>query len=333
MEEKKASGRNKAVTAIVIILLAVNFLQLRSVRRELEEVRISVNNGDSNLFGAVNEVKSQIAYSSSDIKEELQKSRSIFTDMSSTVKLQDGTLVVTMRAVPKEVLAQEKLFARLTVGTQVYEAEMGAGNQAVLSIDAADVVKPAFLLKSDSGTRQETGETLYMEEFLYCDTSSHWDAGRAVLNLVITPSDSVVLTEHDVEKAEFVVVSAGAAREFDNGGAGGSGSAYASASGGWGGRVYGEDYIPEPVELPVGDKVEARLWNGGAEGTLSYRGDFSEYINRNDGIRYEVYFILTTKEGIRFATRSGRCVADFCEAQGSSNRGENGGRLEFMTSR
>lgn len=97
--------------------------------------------------------------------------------------------------------------------------------------------------------------------------------------------------------------------------------------------MYGEDYIPEPVELPVGDKVEARLWNGGAEGTLSYRGDFSEYINRNDGIQYEVYFILTTKEGIRFATRSGRCVADFCEAQGSSNRGENGGRLEFMSGR
>ena len=329
MEEKKGNGRNRLVLAVVIVCLAVNFLQLRGIRREVESMRNEISSMHANLSNSARVIQSEVNRGNEDLRTEIQKSQSLFSELSADVKLQDGRLEVSLHAVPKKIPENGWVEVTLMADEKEYKAKMDVGDRTVIMLKAADVIKPVFQLHSGSGIHQEAGETLYMEDYFYCDTYSRWDNTQTALNLQVSPSDAVHLAETDIEKAEFIVVSTGMTEEFGNNGSG-SASAPGTVSVSAGYRGHGEEYVPEPVELPRGDAVEARLWNGSAEGTLSFRGDFSGYVNLKDGIVYQIYFVLTTKEGIRFAAPAGRYIADFCSAQNGSRRGENGGRLAFV---
>lgn len=331
MEEKKDNGKNRLVYTVIIVCLAANFLQLRGMRREVESMRSEISSMHANLSNSAQAIQGEVTRGNEVIRTEIQKSQSLFSEMSADVKLQDGKCVVSVHAVPKEMPENGRTAVALMVDETEYKADLDAGNRAVIMTEAADMIKPVYQIQSDSSVSQEAGETLYMENYFYCDTSSRWDDTQTVLNVQVTPSDAVHLTGNDIGNAEFIVVSTGIKEEFvNNTGGGGSTSAsvYVSSSAGY--RAAGQGYVPEPVELPQGDVVEARLWNGFAEGTLSFRGDFSEYLDQEDGMVYQIYFVLTTKEGIRFATPADRYLADFCSARDGDRRGTGGGRLEFI---
>ena len=75
--------------------------------------------------------------------------------------MQDGKLMVTMRAVPKALKKNETVTASLTANGTVYRQALDAENQAQFMLEPAEWLEPAFVIESETGYRQEILKPVY----------------------------------------------------------------------------------------------------------------------------------------------------------------------------
>lgn len=83
------------------------------------------------------------------------------------------------------------------------------------------------------------------------------------------------------------------------------------------------------VHIPQGDRMAARkLAEGGLP--IGYAADLTDYSQRKDGMRYEVYLMITTRDGMRYVTPDNP-IASFSSYEGGREIREPCGRFSVDT--
>lgn len=357
--------KNKQKNALIVfcaVLLVINFFQNRNLKEKVEELQNGYNGLANNMQYELTNIRSSMQENSREIKELMEKGQSLFSEASADLKLQGKKLAVTMSAVPKELRPGEILTARVTAGGQIYEKELDEHNRAVLVIDVADCVEPSFVLTSPAGTRQESLDALYTGQLFTCEVQGNWsrdaeeDSGRNLFYAWISPGtdrDALPFEESDIEEAQFIIKDTGIVETPPSGGrhgsSGGSENVAAFMSAGTGNRVV---RIPEGVPVAARKLAEGGGGYNGADngadsgsvggggensgsvgsvgensgGSVGYTADLSEYTDKLDGIRYEIYFMLTTKDGMRYVTPD-NSIGTFSTYEGGKNRRSGGSTM------
>ena len=330
-------NQNKLKNAVIIfcaVMLAVNHVQVRGIKRELESLRQEYNNREVNIHNDLENVRTSLYESSNKLETLIREGQSLFSETSIDVKLQDKKMAVTMMAVPKERKSGETLVASIIVGGQVYQQEADDYDRAVLLVDMAESIKPAFVLKSSEGIRQESLDEMYTGELFTRRVETNWSldsessGDRNLLYAWISPAnESMPLDEDVIERVELIIRDTGTVElspsDRGSGNRSGSFSSSSSYSVEGGGSVSGRTAGPI-IKIPQGDTLPARKLAEGGQSSIGYTADLSEYTNRKDGIRYEVYLTLLTKEGILYVTPD-HPIASFSTVEGAQKRNSGDG--------
>lgn len=303
MTKEKLKNIALILAFVLLIVITYNVIDLKKQVTNIENDRPMLYNLQNDLRSIQNEVNDGY----DDIEELLEKEQSLFSETSVDIKLKGSKLAVTMSGVPKAIDNSEKLIAKITTGDKIYEQEADENGSAVIVTDMTDVIKPMFIIKSDTGVRQEALPEQYTHEALTFDIYSEWDDDNIdqwKLNLWILKTDKELpFTKSDVAKAEFILVKTGI---IEN-------------------EKYEEEIEAEKNGFRLskfnGISIPAEEISSG-EGKLNigYTGDFSEYGDKHEDIYYDIYFVLTTKDGIKY-TSPYNSVASFTSHENGSSKG------------
>lgn len=313
-----------AALILALVILAVNTVMLVQMKKELKVQSEKYFSLESYLRGSVEDLRSGIQVQYGDIQELLLADQSIFSQTTVDLKPQNGQIAVTMRAVPKELAAGETMFARVTADGRQQEQRMDENGQAVILVDMAKTITPEFVIRSDAGVRQEALNEIHTNDILSSRIVGQWDWDNAVdgkkpLNLWIEAygDRGLPFTADQVEKAEFIVVNSGRKEGTQNGG---SGSEPVEAM-----AVSVDGLTLDAFQNMDGDRIAAKPVSDSGGHGIGFWADFSEYAARKDGIRYDIFFWLTTKDGMHYGAPD--AAASFSSMPQSQSNSDGDGVL------
>lgn len=276
--------------AVACVMIVINFVGIFSLKQDLKESKAMEQNMQNTLMNAISDIERRVGSGYNAIEQQLKAEQSIFSDTYVAVKPLQGKLEVTARAVPKEIKAGEQLLVKVIADGKTYEGEADANGCAVIRIEPAGNVQVTFILRSDSGVRQESFPEQGTAEALRVHVRSEWAETSAVAEQVkmqLTTwidgtNDSLPFARTDIEKTEYIMV------QSPNG------------------EPKGEQ-AEKPTEFAIaasdieGISVVAEEVLGDGE-MLGFTADFSEYAVKKDNVMYEIYFSLTLKDGLKYIT-------------------------------
>lgn len=307
---------------LLIFILTVNVVLLMKVTKELGDVRSKLSGMENNLQSRMDTISYEMRSRLEALEESQKKEQSLLSDSSLDYKLQGDKILVTIKAVPKEISETETLYARIYAGDQVYEEEMDRDGRVQIPVEMAETIRPVILIKSEGKTRQETLGEQYTGNMFEAQVYSTWeDANKEKwgYTIWISPGDYGLPFDPDqVEKAEFVVQNTGNKQNFD----GQSAETAASSAAVEVDESEGERLFTEEA----GDRIEAVKMKVSSKDQIGYYADLSQYADRNDSMQYLVYFCLTARDGLRFYTPY-ESVSDFCTDGTHSSKSCGSGRL------
>lgn len=292
----------KALALALAVLLGFNCAGLYLLHQEVASLKGQISSMSSSLRANIDSLNygmgSQIGY----LEELIKKDQSILSDSSVDYRLKGNKIRVELRAVPKTLSVGEELFARVYAGDQVYEAQADSDGLAVVETEMAEYIKPVFLIKSADGLRQEALDEVYTGSLFEADIETLWgetspgggnpdsEAEKWGLTVwIYARNERLPFAPEEVTSAEFVVKNSGV-REVSNGIAEAVAAEVTVADGDF---LFSEN---------AGDRIPAKEIQSVKEESAGYWADLSQYRDRKDGIRYDVYFCLTTADGTRFQT-------------------------------
>lgn len=314
--------REKVVALCIVGMLALNSCQVYQLQKDVDALQSSTQNMINNLQDDVRSLEGAASAQERRIEELLTKQASLFSKTSINYSLQGKQLAVTMQGIPKELKNNETLVARITANGKTYEQPADANHQATLLIEPAETIQPSFIIKSANGVRQEALNEEYPLDYLTIPLECAWreptqesPEGQAVLDIYLAPQDTTIpLQAEDIAKVECIVVNTG----IVNGRSQVPPETAAPES------VHGFNHEAEETAFPKGDIVPAVKVND--NGKLHYQADFTNYAERKDGIQYEIYLLVTSKDGMRFRNRYND-LASFSYDKDSSSSSSGGGEL------
>lgn len=289
-------------------VLIINTLKLHSVEQEIQSLRQDNEWKVQRINNAEDRLQHEIHRGYEEIEQALKKQQSLFSAASAEMKLKGGKIMVTMKAVPKEIKSGEKLFARLSSEGKVYEKEVNENNTASFEIDFTEKIQPAFVLKSETGIRQEVLEEQYTSELFTNIVTGDWDStdeSKVILKIGI--EGELPFKESEIEKAEVIAVDTGIEVKAN--------SAYGFSSSTSSSDSAGTPYPTQDIEgtvLPL-TKVEQE-----GNQRLEYSIDLQKYAEEEDGRLYAFYFAITTKEGMKYITPYNYIASLSCSEDGIS---------------
>lgn len=297
MKKEELKKIAMAAGALLLLLDSVWILNMKGRLRSLES---QLSGTESRISNSMYSMESRMESRYTELEELLKREQSILSDSSVDFKLKGDKVLVRMQAIPKEISKDEEIVARIYAGEAMYETKADAGGCAELLIDMAESVKPVFLIRSENGVRQEAMEETYTGYLFEADIYSVWGDSESTESWGLTTwvnardGGSLPFSPEDVETAEYVVKNTGTAADLN----GGENSGQATES-----AVYISAEEQERIfDEDAGERIPAAEMNGANAQTVGYYADLSRYRERGDGIEYEVYLCLTTKDKTRFYT-------------------------------
>lgn len=294
--------RNRTKNIIIIILLIVLIANINNTKNLIKDLKKEFLSSERSLQYSLSNIQQENQNLYKNIEELLEKEQSLFSETKVDLKLQGDKIAISMYAIPKEIRNGEKLIAKITANGETYEEETDDNYKAEFIVDMTEKIKPGFIIKSDSGIRQESLDELLTQDIFTTHVYSEWtNKNKDVLSLwVRSRKGEPPFAEEDIEKAEFIVVDGRKSGDF-----------------------YMEvapiiDNIEDFFNHVKGDVIPAVLSPSKVSQGIGYIVDLSEYYKREDNIQYEVYFTLTTKNGMKYIT-SYNPVATFMRSKGNGS--------------
>ena len=308
----------KTITIVLAVLLLFNTWQLHSVKQELAELSGNYNNTLNQLQTDVRNIENNLDRQYNRINNLLTEQASLFSSTDVSMKLQGKQIAVTMRAVPKELQNNETLIARITADGKTYEQSADSNGTATILIDPVDSIQPGFVIQSPSGIRQEMLPEYALIHYISGYVQALWNHesetdDTMLLDFYLADMDGQPFTADEIAAAKCIVVNTGEQRDGE--------TAVDTAI-----EITAPEQWPTRSQIPQGDELVAVKQTDSTEDTVHYQVNLADYFQRQDGIRYNVYFLLTTTDGITFFTRDS-AIADFSATKDTSSYGSGGGAL------
>lgn len=317
----KKETMKEAALAAAILLLVLNSIWIRGLKSEIRSLKSQTDDMEMRLSNSMISMENKVSNGYLEVENMIKKDGSMFSGTSVTYKLKGKKLLIQMQAFPKEISNEEELFARVYAGEAMYEEKADAEGYAEILIDMAETVKPVFVMKSENGTRQEAMEETYTGYLFEADVYSTWGYSEGDMKWRLTTwvnarEDSLPFDPEEVETAEYIIKSLGAAEETNT-------------DSGVGQAVEEAQYLSREEEvrgLSGAERVPAVKRDGENKKTAEYYADLSAYGERKDGIQYGVYLCLTMKDGTVFYTPFDS-VSTFSSHKNTSEQSSTYGRM------
>ena len=249
----------------------------------------------------------------------MEQEASLFSDTSINMGMQDGKLVVTMRAVPKALEKNETVTASLTADGTVYRQALDAENQAQFMLEPAEWLEPAFVIESETGYRQEILKPVYTVNTMMaraeCDFYDSEANDEGLFHFWITGNaDGNPFEEDEIAMAEAKIAANGMVESPGGNGGSHQESGYSQAVT----EAQAVEVQPAAYDQLAGEDLTLTKLSGETEKIVGYRIDVSDYIGRKDNVNYEVYLRITLKNGLQYVT--GGPLVSFASTENSSSR-------------
>lgn len=291
------------------IMLAINFFGIHQLKTEVEDLKHDNLRLESNLQMGISNLESRMRENQGEIRKEIKMAQSLFSEVSVDLSLQGDQIAVSVSAQPKEQRTGERLFARIEADGRTYEQELGMDGRTEILIEWTDQIKPVLVLKSNLGERRETLEKVSAQELFAVKVFGEWMEESFCL-VIKEGEHPLPFGKEEIEQAEFIIADSGIVRTQPNSGYGQTQASVMEAS---------EEEVAELYRGLKGEKIPALKMPWPEAPGIAYRVELSEFISRKDGVYYDIYFSITTRDGIQYVSENP--VASFSFLEGSSSTG------------
>lgn len=313
----------KTIAIILAIMLFFNSWQLIQIKQELNDLTYEYNHTLANIQNNVRNIENDFDHQYNRINELLTEQASLFTKTDISMKLAGNKIAVTMQAVPKELQNDETLIARITANGILYDQPADKNGSATILIDPAEYIQPSFIMQSPSGIRQQmlTDYDVSTMEYLSGYVHSSWEDtpdrnGDMVLGIYLLDGKGLPFAVDEIAEVKCIVVNTG-----EKGREGTRENSIAAVPEAEAVYVDKPEQISSPDSIPEGDTYIAVKQADSTDDEPHYQADFlDKYSKEADNIRYNVYLVITTTDGMRFAT-TGSKLADFWFGEKNSSTG------------
>lgn len=310
------------IIALLVVLLAVNTVQLVQVKNELRYLRNDYMSMYNTINNRVNNVQNTLNHQTNEIREILDEQEALFTSTDVNVSYQDRKLTVTISAVPKELKNNETLWASLAVNGETITQQFDASGKAVIPLEptAASFV-PTVQIKSPTGVKQQVLDEVSTMEFLSADVYAFWndmetknfEQGHILEFYLASRNDTLPFTSEEIADIYLIVSNTG-----PRGMTGTEPIPEAK-----------EAYIARPINgvydtldtmLPEGERVEVTMQEDSSSKALMYYADLTAFFDRRGNIEYDVHLVVETVYGLTYSTAGYEPLASFCFDKNSGHQ-------------
>ena len=301
------------IIALLVVLLAVNTVQLVQVKNELRYLRNDYVSMYNTINNRVNNVQNTLNHQTNEIREILDEQEALFASADVNVSYQDRKLTVTITAVPKELKSNETLWASLAVNGETITQQFDASGKAVIPLEptAASFV-PTVQIKSPTGVKQQVLDEVSTMEFMSADVYAFWndmetknfEQGHILEFYLASRNDTLPFTSEEIADIYLIVSNTG-----PRGMTGTEPIPEAK-----------EAYIARPINgvydtldtvLPEGERVEVTMQEDSSSKALMYYADLTAFFDRRDNIEYDVHLVVETVHGLTYSTAGYEPLASF----------------------
>jgi len=312
------------IIALLIVLLAVNTVQLVQVKNELNHLRDDYMSMYNTINNRVTNVQNTLTRQTNEIREILDEQESLFASASVDVSYQDRKLSVTISAVPKELKSSETLWATISINSgETITQQFDASGKAVIPLEpTVTSFVPTVQIKSPAGVKQQVLDAVSTIEFMSADVYVFWNDMETknfeqghLLEFYLAPRKDVMpFTSEEIEDIYLIVSNTG-----PRGMTGTEPIPEAK-----------EAYIARPIDgvygmldavLPEGERVEVVMQEDSSNSkALMYYADLTAFFDRKDNIEYEVHLVVETVHGLTYSNAGYEPLADFCFDKNSGHQ-------------
>ena len=313
------------IIALLVVLLAVNTVQLVQVKNELRYLRNDYVSMYNTINNRVNNVQNTLNHQTNEIREILDEQEALFASTDVDVSYQDRKLTVTISAVPKELKSNETLWASLAVNGETITQQFDASGKAVIPLEAtAASFVPTVQIKSPTGVKQQVLDEVSTMEFMSADVYAFWNDMETknfeqghILEFYLAPiKDVLPFTQEEIADIYLIVSNTGPR--------GMTGTEPIPE--------VKEAYIARPINgvydtldtmLPEGERVAVKVTmqeDSSNSKALMYYADLTAFFDRRDNIEYDVHLVVETVYGLTYSTAGYEPLASFCFDKNSGHQ-------------
>ena len=308
------------IIALLVVLLAVNTVQLVQVKNELRYLRNDYVSMYNTINNRVNNVQNTLNHQTNEIREILDEQEALFASTDVDVSYQDRKLTVTISAVPKELKSNETLWASLAVNGETITQQFDASGKAVIPLEAtAASFVPTVQIKSPTGVKQQVLDEVSTMEFMSADVYAFWNDMETknfeqghILEFYLAPiKDVLPFTQEEIADIYLIVSNTGPR--------GMTGTA-PIAEEAYGIKPINGVYDTLDTMLPEGERIEVTMQEDSSSKALMYYADLTAFFDRRDNIEYDVHLVVETVYGLTYSTAGYEPLASFCFDKNSGHQ-------------
>ena len=310
------------IIALLVVLLAVNTVQLVQVKNELHHLRNDYMSMYNTINNRVTNVQNTLTRQTNEIREILNEQESLFASTNVDVSYQDRKLSVTISAVPKELKSSETLWASLSVNGETITQQFDTSGKAVIPLEpTVTSFAPTVQIKSPAGVKQQVLDEVSTIEFMSADVYVFWNDMETknfeqghILEFYLAPRKDVMpFTSEEIEDIYLIVSNTGPR--------GMTGTEPIPVKEAY--RVAPIDSIYGTLDtvLPEGERVEVIMQEDSSDNkALMYYADLTAFFDRRDNIEYDVHLVVETVYGLTYSTAGYEPLASFCFDKNSGHQ-------------
>ena len=310
------------IIALLVVLLAVNTVQLVQVKNELHHLRNDYMSMYNTINNRVTNVQNTLTRQTNEIREILDEQESLFASTGVDVSYQDRKLSVTVSAVPKELKSNETLWASLSVNGETITQQFDVSGKAVIPLEpTVTSFVPTVQIKSPAGVKQQVLDEVSTIEFMSADVYVFWNDMETknfeqghILEFYLAPRKDVMpFTSEEIEDIYLIVSNTGPR--------GMTGTEPIPVKEAYSVAPIDSIYGTLDTVLPEGERVEVIMQEDSSDNkALMYYADLTAFFDRRDNIEYDVHLIVETVYGLTYSTAGYKPLADFCFDENSGHQ-------------
>ena len=310
------------IIALLVVLLAVNTVQLVQVKNELHHLRNDYMSMYNTINNRVTNVQNTLTRQTNEIREILNEQEALFASASVDVSYQDRKLSVTISAVPKELKSSETLWASLSVNGETITQQFDTSGKAVIPLEpTVTSFVPTVQIKSPAGVKQQVLDEVSTIEFMSADVYVFWndmetknfEQGHILEFYLAQRKDVMPFTSEEIEDIYLIVSNTGPR--------GMTGTEPIPVKEAYSVAPIDSIYGTLDTVLPEGERVEVIMQEDSSDNkALMYYADLTAFFDRRDNIEYDVHLIVETVYGLTYSTAGYEPLADFCFDENSGHQ-------------
>lgn len=259
----------------VSVLFIFGFIEVAQLKKANEELAAKIEYLENRVQNDSTNISSQINNIQQELTNKINEATSILTNVSTKAVYENQKMYIDVYFEPKDILEGEQVFVKgeTSSGSEKVEAsKIEPGKySARLEVKLNNEAKITVLFQTDTSTRQQSLESININDMFAFGIESHWGAGKDWMDaeenemtITITPqSDTSKKLDIKSNMVELIV--------FD-----------------WNGVEVGRELMKK-VNLDTYGYI--------------YRSKLAKYFEKEGG--YNIVLEMTTEEGIKYSSRVG----------------------------